>query len=418
MNKLKSILSSHRIPLLFGAVAASLLLLILVQVNWLLTSKKLIEEQFDQQVSLAIGSALDRYNSKYNKEISLESFNTCVGNEECIFFETEDFYVPLAEKKLLAKTISDQMSCYGINDGYTLSIEEKEKYLMGETSINTCDADASLCITFPSRSNYVFDQLIYMIISSVLISLLLGLVSFIILKALVKQKTIAENNIEFFNNATHELKTPLTNISLALGLFWKKNPMHKEEKYLSIINRENTKLAQQVEKVLHLSKMENGDYVLEKEILDLKDVVKQAVDYMELIIAQNGAKVSLHFPDAPCIIRGDRFHLSTICINLLENALKYSKEQPVVKISLSLEECSYKLSFADNGIGIDKVDQNHIFEKFQRVNTGDVRETKGFGIGLAYVRTALALHKGKIKVNSELAKGSQFIISLPNNYIN
>ncbi len=416
MNKINSILSSHRIPILFGAVALSLMLLILVQINWLLTSKKLIEEQFDQQVSLALGSALDKYNDKYEKEISLDAFNTCIGNQECYFFNTEEFEIPVKEQENLAETISSQMSCYGINENFKLSMEEKEKYLVGEPVItNSCAVEPSLCITFPSRSNYVFDQLSYMILSSLLISFLLGLVSFIILKALVKQKRIAENNIDFFNNAAHELKTPLTNISLALGLYFRKNPNLKNEKYLSIIGRENGKLAKQIEKVLHLSKMENGDYVLEEEILDLKDIVSEAVNYMELIIEEHKAKINIDLPKKACLIKGDRFHLSKVCINIIENALKYSDDNPEVNISLSQDCQSYKLTFADNGIGISKLDQEHIFDKFQRVNTGDVRETKGFGIGLAYVKAALDLHKGIIKVNSEISKGTQFIISLPVN---
>jgi len=418
MSRINSILSSYRIPTLFGAVALSLILLILVQINWLLTSKKLVEEQFDQQVSLALGSALDKYNANTDQNITLDAFNTCVGNQECYFFETEAYEVPIDQQRELAKTISSQMSCYGVNEDFTLTMKEKdqENFFVGEPVISqSCAVKPSLCISFPSRSNYVFDQLIYMIISSVLISLLLGLVSFMILKALVKQKRIAENNIEFFNNAAHEFKTPLTNISLALSLFLKTNPSRKGEKYLNIIGRENSKLAKQIEKVLHLSKLENGDYLLEEEVLDLRDIVKEAVCYMELIIEEHNADMEIKLPDSPCLIKGDKFHLSKICINIIENALKYSPDDPRIFISLSQENRAFKLVFADNGIGISKIDQEHIFDKFQRVNTGDVRETKGFGIGLSYVKAALDLHKGVINVNSEISKGSQFIISLPAN---
>lgn len=413
MDKINSILSSYRIPLLYLAVGLSLLLLIIVQLNWLLTSKSLIEEQFDQQINLALGSAVNNYNTKYEKDISLGSFNTCIGNQECYFFETDDYTVPVEEKKLLAQTITNQMTCFGIDDGYTLSMEEKEKYLQGETSLQSCDDETSLVVTFPSRSNYVYDKLFFMILSSVFISFLLGLVSFLILKSLTKQKKIAENNIDFFNNAAHELKTPLTNISLALGLFWKNNPEYKKGKYLNIIDRENSKLAHQIERVLYLSRMENGDYILDKEKIDLRELIKEAICYMELIIEENEAHVNVSLPEKPCYILGDRFHLSKVCSNLLENAFKYSNGNPVVNISLSQDCQNYKLTFADNGIGISKLDQEHIFEKFQRVGKGDVQDSKGFGIGLAYVKTALSLHKGAIKVNSELAKGSQFIISLP-----
>ncbi len=420
---LKNWITHHRIPLLFSAVCLALLLLIVFQVNWLLTSRALVEEQFDQRVSLALGSALTEYNTKYSKDLFLEEFNSCADNKDkaCYFFESDvKNAIPKSEQAVLLKTLSGYMSCFGIDEGYDVAIFNNQSYCAEDDAYccainpNVIEmADYQLSVSFPRRGDYVFDKLKFMMLSSVLISLLLGLVSFIILRALVQQKRITENNIDFFNNTAHELKTPLANITLALSLFNRKNKEHEGNKYLHIIETENSKLITQIKRVLYLSKMESEEYRLQEEELDLRAIVNKAVGYMEMIINEKKGIIEIDFPANECLVKGDPFHLNNICINLIDNALKYCERKPHLSISIREERCRYKLIFSDNGIGISKNDQAHIFKKFQRVNTGDIRETKGFGIGLSYVKKALELHKAYIEVKSELNKGSQFEISIP-----
>jgi len=381
----------------------------------------MIEEQFDQKVNLALGSALTQHNAEYSKELSLELFNSCQGSKDCCYYGSDTINISSQEQADLAKTISSSMTCFGIEEDYDIAmvsdvnaVEKASKtYSCSIDRTNTESNDVQLLVSFPCKQQYVFDKLKFMIISAILISLFLATVSFIILRALIQQKRLTENNIDFFNNTAHELKTPLTNISLALSLFNRGNHSPKEEKYLQIIKRESSKLTNQIERVLYLSKMENGEYTLKETSLDLKEIIQEAVQYMDMIRAEENGVIELDLPAAPCMVLGDRFHLGNICINLLDNALKYCEKDPRIKISLSQENGVYKLLFSDNGIGISKFDQEHIFKKFQRVNTGDIQNTKGFGIGLSYVKTALEMHRGLIKVSSELHKGSQFEISLP-----
>ncbi len=418
---MKNRFSSYRIPLLFSAVCLALLLLIVFQVNWLLTSRALVEEQFDQKVNLALGSALSQHNNTYSKDLNLELFNTCGSADDCCYFGTDTIYISKQEQDDLAKALSSSMACFGVDEDYQMALvsdankvdKESKGYTCSFTPLSGEDEPVQLCVTFPCKQQYVFDKLKFMIISAVLISLLLASISFIILRALVQQKRLTENNIDFFNNTAHELKTPLTNISLALSLFNRKNNNPKDQKYLDIIKRESSKLGHQVDRVLYLSKMEKGEYILDETEVNLKEVISDAVQYMDMIREEKSGLIELDFPQEDYIVRGDRFHLNNICINLLDNALKYCETDPIVKISLRQQNGIVKLLFTDNGIGISKYDQEHIFKKFQRVNTGDIQNTKGFGIGLSYVRTALALHKGFIKVNSELNNGSQFEISIP-----
>ncbi len=417
---MKNWINQYRIPLLFAAVCVALTLLIVFQVNWLLTARDMVKEQFDQKVSLALGSTLTDYNAKHTQELLLNEFNSCVDNKACYFFEGQVDEILGAEKDTLLATLSGYMSCFGIEEQYDVAILNKQNYCKASNSyccaINPTVqemADYQLSVTFPCRDDYVFDKLKFMILSCILISLLLAVVSFIILKALVQQERITENNIDFFNNTAHELKTPLTNITLALSLFNRQNKDKANNKYLGIIQKENTKLITQIERVLYLSKMESEGYALQETELNLKEIVTEAIGYMEMITNEKNGQITTDFPVSPCIVKGDKFHLNNICVNLIDNALKYCKKQPQVQISIREQNGMYKLLFSDNGIGISRNDQAHIFKKFQRVNTGDIKESKGFGIGLSYVKKALELHRGYIKVNSELHKGSQFEIGLP-----
>jgi len=387
------------------------------QIKWLKTSKGLIEEQFDQKVNLAIGSALSDFNMEHKTKLDIEE------NYSDTYIEVGKEPFPIESQIELESSLRSYMGCFGIDEKYSVGIFDSSYKAPTETgklyccSINSADDDEAgfqLGVSFESRDAYLYDKMKFMILSSILIFLLLSTVSFIILRALIKQKRITENNIDFFNNTAHELKTPLTNISLALTMLSKKHHSIKEDPYAQIIKSENSKLADQVERVLFLSSMENGEYELNKQDVNLKELIQEVVDNMKLIAQQKKATVNLHFPPQNYIVQADYFHLSNVFKNLIDNALKYCEKDPVINIKLTEDQDHIKLSFTDNGIGISRHDQNHIFEKFQRVNTGDIRNTKGFGIGLSYVKTVIEMHKGLIKVQSELNKGSQFELLIPN----
>ena len=173
-------------------------------------------------------------------------------------------------------------------------------------------------------------------------------------------------------------------------------------------------MSNQIERILFLAKIESGEYSLKKEVLDIKKILTEVADSMALAVNIANGKLVLHFPDHHPRVWGDRLHLSNVFRNLIDNALKYSKEAPFIEIFLSDDEKQVKVLFRDNGIGISSQDQSHIFEKFQRVNTGNLRQAKGFGIGLSYVKTIIELHKGLVRVKSELNQGSEFQLIIPN----
>lgn len=416
---MKHLLKLHKVPYLFSIVCLGLFTLMAFQINWLTTSKKLIEDQFDQKVNLAMGSALTEFNARHKTELDIEEGEQCGDPENYKYIPVKKGQISQADQVELEESLALYMTCYGIDEKYTINIFDKSCEEGTGTyccSINTqlgCNMDYKLGVSFQAKDEYLYDQMKFMIISSVLIFILLAAISFFILAALVKQKRITENNIDFFNNTAHELKTPLTNISLALNLLTKKNSELKESRYAQIINSESKKLSGQIERVLFLSRMESGGYNLKKETVDLVSLLNDVTVNMSMITSERSGNITLNLPEKEVSILGDYYHLCNVFRNLIDNALKYCDKQPEITIDLKEEGNNVVLTFQDNGIGICPKDQQHIFEKFQRVNTGNIHDTKGFGIGLSYVKTVIEMHQGLINVVSDLNKGSQFKLVLP-----
>jgi len=407
----------YNLPFLISIVCLGLITLMSFQIVWLQTSKDLIEEQFDQKVNLAMGSALADYNRHHHTELDIET-------EEC---DSESFsYIPLKQGEMslsnqeeLKESLSLYMGCFGIDEKYSVSFFDQTCEVGTANyccSINTkvgCSTDYKLGVSFQARDEYLFDKMKFMVISSILIFFFLSAISLLILSALIKQKRITENNIDFFNNTAHELKTPLTNISLAVNLLKKKTPELSESRYANIIKAESEKLSGQVERVLFLSRMESGEHELKVQPVNLNELLHEVVNNMQMLVDAKNGSINLSLPTNSVIIQGDYYHLCNVFRNLIDNAIKYCDKKPELTISLKETGDHVKLSFLDNGIGICPKDQEHIFEKFQRVNKGNLHESKGFGIGLSYVKTVVELHKGLINVVSVLNKGSQFELILP-----
>ncbi len=181
---------------------------------------------------------------------------------------------------------------------------------------------------------------------------------------------------------------------------------------MDVIRRENTHLLGEVERVLHLASIENGDYMLQKETVSVKQLIQSAISSLSMAISERQATVCVE-QLTDLSVAGDRQHLVSVFRNILDNALKYTTGQPHISIAAKPHEQGVLISIQDNGIGIPKEQRELIFEKFQRVHTGDEQLRKGFGLGLAYVKRMVELHKGYVFVNSESHQGSRFDIFLP-----
>jgi two-component system phosphate regulon sensor histidine kinase PhoR len=245
----------------------------------------------------------------------------------------------------------------------------------------------------------------------------LTILSFILLyRTLLKQQRLAEIKNEFISNITHELKTPLATVSVAIEALRNFNAMEdpqRTKEYLDISSGELQRLGLLVDRVLKLSMFENRQIELKKESFDLKAVTEEVLATMKLQFEKYRAAVSLLAEGGHFWIEADKLHITSVLYNLLDNALKYSRGNPVIRVTLVSKTQHVILSVQDNGIGIAPAYKGKVFDKFFRVPTGDTHNVKGYGLGLSYVREVLARHQGFVEVNSEPGKGSIFMAHIP-----
>jgi two-component system phosphate regulon sensor histidine kinase PhoR len=215
---------------------------------------------------------------------------------------------------------------------------------------------------------------------------------------------------------THEFKTPIATINLALDAI--RNPKiiddkEKVFKYLQMIKEENKRMHAQVENVLRISKLEKKELDISKQSLHITGVLDDAIEHVHLILEDRNGKITKHFDAVRTSVLINEVHFTNVIVNILENAIKYSPEIPEIEIYLENIKDFVVIKIKDNGIGMSKVAQKRIFEKFYREHTGDLHNVKGHGLGLAYVKKIIDDHNGQIFVESEKGKGSTFIIKLP-----
>lgn len=272
-------------------------------------------------------------------------------------------------------------------------------------------------VHFPTMHEYIMGALGNMF-PVMLFTFLIILVFWYTTYQLARQKKVSEMKNDFINNMTHEFKTPLASISLAAEMLSDKSVKKTEGMYSNlagIISNETRRLRFQVEKVLQMSLFDHDNIRVKSEELDINQMLENVVKTFQLRIQQSGGKVDVNIEAFDPFVYGDEMHLTNVFFNLLDNAVKYSKPDADLMLSIHTENVgeNLQITIQDNGVGIQKSDLSHIFERFYRVHTGNQHNVKGFGLGLAYVHTIIRLHHGRIKVESEYGEGTRFIITLP-----
>ncbi len=270
-------------------------------------------------------------------------------------------------------------------------------------------------VQFPNQKAQILNQMgIWTFSSVVLIVVLLffGYTLFVILK----QKRLSEIQRDFINNMTHEFKTPLATIAVSTAVLKDPSILQNPERlsnYTAIIEKESTRLRHHVDRVLQLASSTKDDITLNKEKIEVHDLIEDVVHDFELMIQSRNGKFVKDFLAGSPFVNGDRLHLQNAFYNLFDNAIKYTKESPTITVKTENKKNRISISITDNGIGIAKENQNRVFENFYRVPTGNVHDVKGFGIGLSYVKTIVASHQGIITLKSEPGKGSTFTLTFP-----
>jgi two-component system phosphate regulon sensor histidine kinase PhoR len=273
-----------------------------------------------------------------------------------------------------------------------------------------------ISVFFPDERKYILKSIGIMGGTSMLITLFILTLFSLSLFIIFRQKRLSEMKNDFVNNMTHELKTPISTISLASQMLSDKSIPDAQKnlgQISKIIQAESKQLGFQVERVLQMAIFDHGQLRLKIEELNLHDLIETLAQNFLIQLDRRGGKLEF-LPEAEnAVVRGDAMHLTNVVSNLMENAMKYTRQEPRIRVSTYNEQGFVVISVQDNGIGISKEDQKRIFDKFYRVPTGNVHNVKGFGLGLSYVKLIVEEHHGSIGVKSEPGKGSRFDIHLP-----
>lgn len=399
-----------------GFSAIALALLLGIQISWLFKTAQAKEDLFKEKANMVL--------SRTAQELCADK-QTCEKMSMCCMKEDgKDCKLDLgkAEARKIDSLLNYFMGFYNFHIDFSYEIIQRGKHGRrhdaGESKGNVFKKPLEeipyrngldLKLILPPRKTFIMEEMGVLFLSSILLIVVVFILFMKTIRALVHEKKLAQRTSDFLNNMTHEFKTPLTNIALAGKLLLRENNIKQEDKirhYSSIILAENEKLSLQVEQVLSLTALEKGEIPLDMQRINMHEVIQNAVKCISVQTENLGGSLESNLLAKEAFVMGDRAHLSNVICNLLDNAIKYSKEQPRVSIDTKNEDGYFVCMITDKGIGIVAEMQQKVFEKYYRVPTGNIHDVKGFGLGLAYVKKMLELHGGDITLSSDLGKGT------------
>lgn len=270
-------------------------------------------------------------------------------------------------------------------------------------------------VQFPNRAAHIINQMGIWSFSSAVLLLVIIFFAYTLF-VILKQKRLSEIQKDFINNMTHEFKTPIATIAVSAEVLKDPSIVHQPERllnYATIIEKENIRLKQQVERVLQMARFDKEDIGLKREKADLHLIIQDSIRHASVTLQDTHGNITVELKANVHELEADKLHLTNVFNNLIDNAIKYCRTIPEIVVRSSNVEAGILVEVQDNGIGISKENQKRIFQKFYRVSTGNVHDVKGFGLGLNYVATVIEAHKGKISVESVLGEGCIFRIFLP-----
>ncbi|MEO6404870.1 MAG: HAMP domain-containing sensor histidine kinase [Ferruginibacter sp.] len=283
-------------------------------------------------------------------------------------------------------------------------------------SLENLAKEEALVLIVPNEGKLIFEDIFWFIIGSVFFTLIITSAFFVTIRTLLRQKKLSEIKSDFINNMTHEFKTPLATISLAVDALKNEKVVADKEKtnyFTGVIKEENKRMNKQVEAILQAALLDKQQVQLNLKRLSAHDMIKAATNNIALPLEEKGGKLEVKLDATSDIVMADEVHFINFVNNLLDNALKYSKEKPLICLTTSNVSNQFRIKIEDNGIGMNKETLSRIFEKFYRAHTGNIHNVKGFGLGLSYVKTMVEAHHGTIKAESTPGKGSIFYITIP-----
>jgi two-component system phosphate regulon sensor histidine kinase PhoR len=423
-------LSRNGIVLLILLTAGALLGLLVLQWSWMRAGISLNRELYHNRVSLL------RYDIEKEMGRHREMLRTAVasvkGRKE-IFTGGADFpglestVREVVDSIFLRNGLGDHYRLYGqVTDAFCLFHGVKPNPYPSQR-MEQADHQVCLCnytyrgstidfiIEF-DETPMLFRQFSGLLLPFVLLILLLVGVFAFTIWTIYRQKKLSELKSDFINNLTHEFKTPIFTIGLTSNLLGRSDILNGQPKlreYIDLIRHENLRLKNQVDKVLQMAVIDSGNLALEREVIDLHQLLRKIGDSFRMPVEEKGGCFKLDLQASPADLFADPTHLSNALYNLVDNAYKYTPEKPRIWIGTRKKEKAILIRIADNGIGMSPAVQRQIFERFYRAQRGNRHDVKGFGLGLSYVKSIIEAHDGHIEVESQPGKGTSFTIELP-----
>jgi two-component system, OmpR family, phosphate regulon sensor histidine kinase PhoR len=446
-------------PIIFILITLSLIGSIYIQINWILTMVENKREELHNRLAIAVNAVsqelVEQRSLSQGKTLRLKPGIPWRPSDQ---FTMEMLRVPLVAERFTVEDVNDKIRKafnkvgqkntnfeFSISSGLTGSNLSSSPYsfrapelqsknflreIEDTTKLNffsplqapeNTDAgailpDEVLVVVIPNFNDIVIGEMRVMVAGAIFFTLVIIATFYVTVNALVRQKKLSEIKNDFINNMTHEFKTPLATISLAVDALRNEKVVHdrtKSEYFTGIIKEENRRMNKQVETILQASLLDRQEQQLNLRALHAHVLIQEAMENFQLQLEGKGGRSELQLTAKNDLVQLDEVHFMNIVTNLIDNAVKYSKENPLIRIITHSTPKSLIIRIEDNGIGMSKETQRRIFEKFYRAHTGNLHNVKGFGLGLSYVKTIVEAHHGKIKVDSVVGKGTTFTLEFP-----
>ncbi len=430
-------------PIIFTLIALSIIGILFIQITWLQGLMILSKNQLSDKVNQSAVIVSTEISKKMNTGLSLRfpKRHQSLGEEYHIHSFEESAIADIYNQTELNASIKAALNKYGVADlNYEFAVTDKKGNIEIKSSkfedafsdeVNTMQVRVSvipqdiiepvgpfetIIILVPKVRLYLLHSLQWVILGAFLFVLIVLAAFFITVRSLFTQKKLNEIKRDFINNMTHELKTPLATISLAVDAL-KSPKVHGDAKsveyFSTIIKEENVRMNKHVEVILQAAQLEKKEYKLNKQPVDIHDMLFGVLDSFKLQLDAKPSQIHTNFDADPSEIEADQEYMLHVFSNLIDNAIKYSKETIDISITTLTLPAEIQIIIEDKGIGMSADTAKHIFEKFYRAHTGNVHNVKGFGLGMSYVKWVIDIHKGKIKVQSKEGEGTKMIITLP-----
>jgi two-component system, OmpR family, phosphate regulon sensor histidine kinase PhoR len=438
-------------PIIIILISLSLLGIIIIQRSWVINMIELGEKQVRQKVDDAtrmVGQDFEQYKSGYGvgnralpdlmpDNFSLELLRPSTVGQRFTVAEIEE----KLRRAFIANNLKDLKFEFGlgpVSSSFNFRSFERKSRNFDKEYIDTANniqstffivpssgsaaenltSNEALTVIVPNFKKLVLQSLRWDFAIAILFTLIIIAAFYLTLRTLLRQKKLSEIKNDFINNMTHEFKTPIATISLAVDALKNEKVMFDKEKmgyFSNIIKEENKRMNRQVETILKASLLDRQEVELVLKPLHVHAVINSVLENFTLQLEERRGKADVSLLAENDLIEADEVHFSNLVNNLIDNAVKYGKDNipPLIKITTASTRKNFILRIEDNGIGMNRDTVKRIFEKFYRAHTGNVHNVKGFGLGLSYVKTMVDAHHGEVKVDSMIGRGSTFTIELP-----